>query len=151
MPTRFSAGLSTSARLANIRLPVTVTSALSERCSTTSRRTFRRGRDVDLPARAGKIDQRKRRLVMPGRHLVEPERPLPIRHRQQRCPGCRTELHRDSRQRAAGFVSKQAGDGCRLRDGVRSHQAGTDRHQIAPEPMPIRQDRPPHPPVNPGG
>ncbi len=36
MPTRLSVGFSTSARFANVRAPVTVTSALSARCKTAS-------------------------------------------------------------------------------------------------------------------
>ena len=45
MPTRFSAGFSTSARLVNVRLAVTVTSAFSAKCGTRSTR------DVPLVAR----------------------------------------------------------------------------------------------------
>ena len=46
IPTRFSAGFSASARLVNVRFPVTATLALKERCSTASTRTFPPGGTV---------------------------------------------------------------------------------------------------------
>ena len=71
MPTRFSAGFSTSARLANVRLPVTVTSALSDRCRTTSTRTAAATTTSTSRRELAKLIRREDELIAARRNAIE--------------------------------------------------------------------------------
>ncbi len=66
IPTRFSAGRSTSARLVNVDLPVTVTSAVSDSESTASPRTLPEGGTTISRRAAAKFTSRNASRAGPG-------------------------------------------------------------------------------------
>ena len=99
MPTRFSAGFSTSAMFRNVAVPVTTTSAFSDSVSTTSAVTDAAAVDDDVPAQHAEVEQPERELGVARRHRLEPILPGLVRRGGQ-FGGANDEIDGDAGKRA---------------------------------------------------
>ena len=116
MPTRSSAGFATSARLVNVRLPVTVTSAVSARCMTTSSRGVTEEPISIWRRTLAKLTSVNAMSHWPGARLSKRYSPrasvtvptVPTARGGRR--GRRAQLDRHAGQHAPGFVAHNAGE-----------------------------------------
>ena len=139
MPTRFSAGRSTSARLVKVDLPVTVTSALSESCSVTSSRSGPAAVTAISTSHGAEVDQGEGHHRPARRHAVEAVGAARVRLRPPRRRGSGGQLDEDPGQRVAGLVADGPDDLDALRrgrrdgteggEGERREQAAEARHR----------------------